>query len=69
MPLKIFVKIASSPVMKCNNRKGVFMNNILNFLSAALPWISIGLLLAIFFAQNYPADERRMENRFYGSKT
>ena len=28
------------------------MKNILDFLSAALPWISIGLLLAIFFAQS-----------------
>ena len=28
------------------------MKNVMDFLSAALPWISIGLLLAIFFAQS-----------------
>ena len=27
------------------------MKNVMDFLSAALPWISIGLMLAIFFAQ------------------
>ena len=28
------------------------MKDIMDFLSAALPWSCIGLLLAIFFAQN-----------------
>ena len=28
------------------------MKDVLDFLSAALPWICIGLLLAIFFAQS-----------------
>ena len=28
------------------------MQDVIDFLSAALPWICIGLLLAIFFAQN-----------------
>ena len=28
------------------------MKDVMDFLSAALPWISIGLLLAIFFAQS-----------------
>lgn len=28
------------------------MKDVIAFLSAALPWISIGLLLAIFFAQS-----------------
>ena len=28
------------------------MKNVVDFLSAALPWICIGLLLAVFFAQN-----------------
>lgn len=27
------------------------MENIFDFMSAALPWISMGLLLAIFFAK------------------
>ena len=28
------------------------MKDVMDFLSAALPWICIGLLLAIFFAQS-----------------
>ena len=28
------------------------MKDVMDFLSAALPWICIGFLLAIFFAQN-----------------
>ena len=28
------------------------MKNVMGFLSAALPWISIGLLLAIFFVRS-----------------
>ena len=36
----------------------------MDFLSAALPWISIGLLLAIFFAQNAgkKKDNKKKEN-------
>ncbi len=44
------------------------MDNISDFLSAALPWISIGLLLAIFFAQNArrKKDSKKKEN--YGTE-
>ncbi len=40
------------------------MNDILDFLSAALPWVCIGLLLAIFFAQNAgkKKDGKKKEN-------
>ena len=44
------------------------MKDILGFLSAALPWICIGLLLAIFFAQNArkKKDSKKKEN--YGTE-
>ena len=40
------------------------MKNILEFLSAALPWICMGLLLAIFFVQNArkKKDNKKKEN-------
>lgn len=38
------------------------MKNVMDFLSAALPWISIGLLLAIFFAQNARREKDKKEN-------
>lgn len=36
------------------------MKDIMDFLSAALPWICIGLLLAIFFAQS---TRKKNENK------
>ena len=44
------------------------MKNVMDFLSAALPWISIGLLLAIFFVRSArkKKDEKAKEN--YGSE-
>ena len=40
------------------------MKNVMDFLSAALPWISIGLLLAIFFARSArkKKDTEKKEN-------
>ena len=38
------------------------MKNFTDFLSAALPWICIGLLLAIFFAQNARKKNKKTEN-------
>lgn len=38
------------------------MKNVMDFLSAALPWITIGLLLAIFFAQNARRKKDKKEN-------
>lgn len=37
------------------------MENILEFMQAALPWIAMGLLLAIFFARS-AAKKRKSEN-------
>lgn len=36
------------------------MNNVMDFLSAALPWLCMGLLLAFFFAQG--AQKKRENN-------
>ena len=44
------------------------MKNMMDFLSAALPWISIGLLLAIFFAQNTQKKKGNKENENYGTE-
>ena len=44
------------------------MKDIMDFVSAALPWISIGLLLAIFFARSArkKKDDKNKEN--YGTE-
>ena len=44
------------------------MKDLFDFLSAALPWICIGLLLAIFFARssNKKKDSKRKED--YGTE-
>ncbi len=44
------------------------MNNVLDFLSAALPWISIGLLLAIFFAQSAKKKKEKEPKETYGTE-
>ena len=42
------------------------MKDIMDFLSAALPWICIGLLLALFFAQNARKKDKEKQN--YGTE-
>ena len=44
------------------------MKGILDFLSAALPWISIGLLLAIFFAKSARKKSGNKKNEDYGTE-
>ena len=44
------------------------MKNLLDFLSAALPWISIGLLLAIFFAQSAGTKRKDEKKETYGTE-
>lgn len=44
------------------------MKGILDFLSAALPWISIGLLLAIFFAKSARKKNGSKKNADYGTE-
>ena len=40
----------------------------MDFLSAALPWICIGLLLAIFFAQSTRKKKGKKKNENYGTE-
>ena len=40
------------------------MKNVLDFISAALPWISMGLLLAIFFAQNAHKGKKKEKDNY-----
>lgn len=44
------------------------MKNVMDFLSAALPWICIGLLLAIFFAQSAQRKKRNKSNENYSTE-
>ena len=44
------------------------MKDVMDFLSAALPWISIGLLLAIFFAQSARKKKGNKKNENYGTE-
>ena len=38
------------------------MKNVIDFLSAALPWITMGLLLAIFFARSSKKKKKVKES-------
>lgn len=42
------------------------MQNIIDFLSAALPWLCIGVCLAVLFAEN--AKRKNTENKESGNK-
>ena len=44
------------------------MKNVLDFLSAALPWVCIGLLLAIFFARSARKKKGNKKNENYGTE-
>lgn len=44
------------------------MKGVLDFLSAALPWISIGLLLAIFFVKSARKKNGSKKNEDYGTE-
>ena len=44
------------------------MTEIMDFLSAALPWVSIGLLFAIFFAQSARKKKGNKKNETYGTE-
>ncbi len=42
------------------------MKDVMDFLTAALPWICMGLLLAIFFAQSTRKKNKKNDN--YGTE-
>ena len=44
------------------------MNGVFSFFSAALPWIAMGLLLAIFFARSAGRKKKRDKKDNYGSE-
>ena len=44
------------------------MDKTYEFLSAALPWIAIGLLLAIFFARAAHGKKEKEKKEDYGSE-
>ena len=44
------------------------MKDFLDFLSAALPWICIGLLLAIFFARSARKKNGNKKKENYGTE-
>ncbi len=44
------------------------MENIIDFMSAALPWISMGLLLAIFFARAPHGKKGKEKKEDHGSE-
>ena len=44
------------------------MENIVDFLSAALPWIAMALLLAIFFARETGGKRNQEKQVDYGSE-
>ena len=44
------------------------MNTLLDFLHAALPWISIGLLLAVFFARSTKKKTDEQPQDDYGTE-
>ena len=44
------------------------MENVVDFLHAALPWIVIGLLLAVFFARSTGNKKKEKELDDYGTE-
>ncbi len=44
------------------------MENIIDFINAALPWIAIGLLLAVFFARSSRKKKNDEKYEDYGSE-
>ena len=45
------------------------MENIFDFLRAALPWITVGLLLAVFFARNARKKKNEEQTGDYGTES
>ena len=44
------------------------MNAVFDFLRAALPWIKVGLLLAVFFARNARKKKNEEQTGDYGTE-
>ena len=44
------------------------MDAVFDFLQAALPWIAVGLLLAVFFARSAGKKKKEKQNDNYGTE-
>ena len=44
------------------------MDAVFDFLQAALPWIAVGLLLAVFFARSAGKKKKEKESDNYGTE-
>ena len=44
------------------------MENVIDFLRVALPWIAIGLFLAVFFARSTGNKKKEKESDNYGTE-
>ena len=44
------------------------IEDIIDFLRAALPWIAVGLLLAVFFAKNAGKKKKEKQSGDYGTE-
>ena len=44
------------------------MGGVFNFLQAALPWIAIGLLLAVLFARSAERKKKEDQSNAYGTE-
>ena len=44
------------------------MENVIDFIRAALPWIAVGLLLAVFFARSAGKKKKEKESDNYGTE-
>lgn len=44
------------------------MENVMDFIRAAMPWVAIGLLLAIFFARNAGKKNKEEHTDNYGTE-
>lgn len=44
------------------------MENVIDFLRAALPWVAVGLLLAVFFARSAGKKKKEKQCDDYGTE-
>ena len=44
------------------------MENVIDFIRAALPWIAVGLLLAVFFARSAGKKKKEKQSDNYGTE-
>ena len=61
--LSEMAKEAFSPAVRRIKRKRRYMDGIYEFLSAALPWIAMGLLVAILAAKSAARKNKKESDR------